>query len=230
MKRFDSRYPAIGPWPRAMACAALALASLSVSAEPRFGFDTEVAGSPPAGWRVAATNPDGPLATWRVARDASAPSAPQVLVLTNIQNNSGGVFNLCWNDTIAFRDGTIEASVRADSGAEDQGGGLLWRARDANNYYIARYNPLEHNLRLYSVRDGKRKQLASAEDLGIATNTWFRIRIEQQGDAIEVSLDGRKLLSISDTTFPASGGVGFWTKADAASSFDDLAITLKEEQ
>ena len=33
----------------------------------------------------------------------------------------------------------------------DQGGGPVWRYQDANNYYIARMNPLEDNYRVYKV-------------------------------------------------------------------------------
>jgi len=31
------------------------------------------------------------------------------------------------------------------SGREDQAGGLVWRAKDPNNYYVARANALEDN-------------------------------------------------------------------------------------
>ena len=36
------------------------------------------------------------------------------------------------------------------SGKEDQAGGLVWRAKDANNYYVARANALENNVTIYS--------------------------------------------------------------------------------
>jgi hypothetical protein len=198
------------------------------AAELRYGFDLESVGGPPIGWAIAATNPGGPLAEWRIQRDSDAPSPPQVLTMARINDDSGGVFNLCWTRTAAFRDGVIEVSVRADSGAEDQGGGLMWRARDADNYYVARYNPLERNLRLYFVKDGKRKQLASAEDLAVKSGVWFRLRIVHHGDRIEAYLDGRKHLELIDRTFTEPGGIGFWSKADAASSFDDLVVTPLE--
>jgi hypothetical protein len=204
----------------------LGFASQSPQAqEQRFNFDQTVAGGIPTGWTIAATNPDGPLAEWQVKADPAATSSPQVLAIIRIWNNSGDVFNLCWTREVVFQDGTIEANVRADSGKEDQGGGLIWRAQDADNYYVARYNPLENNLRLYFVKAGQRTQLASADVSGVKSGDWFRLKIVHQGDRIAAYLNGKKYLEATDRTFLKAGGVGLWSKADAASSFDDMVIT-----
>jgi hypothetical protein len=204
----------------------LGLASQSSFAEEqRFNFDQTTAGGLPSGWIIAATNPDGPLAEWQVKADPAAVSSPQVLAITRIRNESGDVFNLCWTHDLVFQNGSIEVNVRADNGKEDQGGGLIWRAQDADNYYVVRYNPLEINLRLYFVKEGRRTQLASADVGGIRTGEWFRLKIVQQGERIEAYLNGKQYLEASDDTFLKAGGVGFWSKADAASSFDDLQIT-----
>ena len=45
--------------------------------------------------------------------------------------------------------------VKATAGRIDQGGGVVWRYQDAKNYYICRYNPLEDNLRVYKIVDGR---------------------------------------------------------------------------
>ncbi len=44
------------------------------------------------------------------------------------------------------------------------------------------------------------------------------------GDHITCYLDGKKLLAVSDKTFEDFGMVGFWTKADAVTRFDDLVV------
>ena len=93
-----------------------------------------------------------------------------------------------------------------------------------------RYNPLETNLRLYVVKDGNRRMLADAGKLDIKTGEWFTIKVVQQGDLIEGWLNGKKLLEKKDRTIPSSGGVGFWTKADAASSFKDLRVWAENRQ
>ncbi len=193
-----------------------------------WGFERDTAGSPPAGWKVETTNPKGPDATWNTMADSDAPSGRKVLTLTSPNHDFGGAFNLCWRDDIQFEDGTLEVAVRADSGDEDQGGGPIWRAQDKNNYYIARYNPLENNFRLYKVKDGVRKMLASAPRLEIKASEWFTIRIVHKASRIEAWLNGEKLLEATDVTHTQAGGVGLWTKADAATSFDDFSVALTD--
>ena len=192
--------------------------------EYRLSFDDLAPGTLPQNWSVDATDPSGKLAEWKVIVDGQAPSKPNVLSLTRTHDTSGGVFNLCRTNAILFQDGSIEVGLRADTGKEDQGGGVIWRARDANNYYIARYNPLEDNFRIYYVKNGSRKQLASAAPIGIPAGEWLKFKIVQHGDKMEGYLNGKKYLEVSDNTFTGPGGVGFWTKADAASSFDDLRV------
>jgi hypothetical protein len=176
----------------------------------------------PTGWKVDATNPRGELAEWKVVADDNAPSKPNVLSITKIADTSGGHFNLCWTKDVQFKDGTLEVKIRANTGNQDQGGGLIWRVRDAGNYYIARYNPLETNFRLYYVKDGRRIQLADVGDLNIKTGEWFTMKIVVDGDKMEGYLNGKKLLDVTDKTLTDAGGVGLWSKADAAASFDDF--------
>jgi len=190
-----------------------------------FSFDDVAEGALPRGWKIEATNPSGRLAEWAVAKDTNAPSKPKVLSLSKINDPSGGVFNLCWNPTATFKDGDIEVTARANSGEEDQGGGPIWRARDANNYYVARYNPLEGNFRLYYVKEGRRRLLADAGGLKVKASEWFTIKITHHGDRIEGWLNGHRLLVTTDRTFREAGGLGVWTKADAATSFDAYSVT-----
>jgi YVTN family beta-propeller protein len=213
-----------GPSPKRLAVGAVAVADARRRGEIMYSFDDVVAGQLPEGWRIDATRPKDRLAEWAVVRDGKAPSAPMVLALTKVRDLSSGVFNLCWNPNVRFKDGEIEVSVRARSGRTDQGGGPIWRVRDSENYYVARYNPLERNFRLYYVKDGRRHELASAEGLDIGTGRWFTIRIAQTGSRMEGWIDGKKLLEVEDTTLPDAGGVGVWTKADAATAFDNLRI------
>jgi hypothetical protein len=190
------------------------------------GFDGDATGTLPAGWTADATNPEGPLATWTVHKDAKAASPGNVLALTSVNHKGQDAFNLCWSKSPQFKDGTLHAAVRADDGQIDQGGGLAWRIRDAKNYYICRFNPLESNIRVYSVKDGKRVQLATAT-VKAKAGEWHHLEVEHAGKHIVCSLDGKKLLDADDATFTDAGGVGFWTKADARTSFDDLSIRAR---
>jgi hypothetical protein len=189
----------------------------------RRGFDRMTPDSAPTGWRIAATHPAGALATWKVVAEASAPSPPQALALTATNHASADTFNLCWDESSKFQDGIFELALRANGGTMDQGGGPIWRAKDENNYYVCRANPLEGNFRLYVVVNGERKQLASA-DTKVSAGTWHKIRVEHKATRIACTLDDALRLEAEDASLPDAGHVGLWTKADALTAFDDLVV------
>jgi hypothetical protein len=188
-----------------------------------FNFDKDDTGKLPDGWKAEGTNQKGPVATWEVTADKTAPSAPNVLSLSKTNHDSGGTFNICWTDKVRFTDGSIEVRFKAVSGKEDQGGGIIWRVKDKDNYMIARMNPLEDNFRVYYVKDASRHQLESAK-VAIKAGEWHSMKIEQHADRVRCFLDDKHLLDATDDHVQGEGGVGLWTKADAVSSFDDLSI------
>ena len=51
--------------------------------------------------------------------------------------------------------------------------------KDADNYYIARMNPLEDNYRVYKVVAGKRTQLGTV-DIKIPSGEWHTLRVVQR--------------------------------------------------
>ncbi len=196
-----------------------------------WSFDKAAVGALPPGWQVAETSGRGTPATWQVVADSAAPSSSRAVAITRVEN-SGQTYNLLLAPHTSFGDLEIELMVKAVAGSQDQGGGPIWRARDADNYYIARWNPLEDNFRVYTVKDGKRKMLKSAT-VKADPGEWHRIEIEHVGDRIEAEFDGEELLVVADSTFGDAGMVGLWTKADAATAFDDFEVKRengKEEE
>ncbi len=181
------------------------------------------AGKPPKGWTVTKTG-TGEGSVWAVTADDSAP-AKTGYALAQMAAGPSPLYNLCVVDDSSFKDGEVSVQVKAVKGKIDQGGGLVWRYVDANNYYICRYNPLEANFRLYTVRGGKRVQLATKEEVEVEPGKWFTVSVTHTGKAIECSLNGKKLLEAADETFPYAGKVGVWTKADAVSHFDQFRFT-----
>ncbi len=188
------------------------------------GFDDAAAA---AAWKFESTGGTGPHATWQAHADPTAISPPSVLSLVKTNHQSEDRFNLCWTDSLWISHGDLRVCMRADGGVVDRGGGPMWRVQDANNYYVCRYNPLESNFRLYVVKDGVRRQLASAL---VETNgeAWHRIEVHHVGTKIVCSFDGKALLMADDDTIGARGGVGLWTKADACTSFDDLSVSASK--
>ncbi len=192
----------------------------------RWSFDGDPVGKPPPGWSIRETNPSKGKAVWEVIADPAAPSKPNVFSLVKTEN-TGGTFNLAIAERTVFKDLDLSVKLKANSGKEDQGGGLVWRAKDARDYYVARNNPLESNYRVYKVVDGRRTQIASA-DVKTETGKWYTLRVVVRGDGVACFLDGKKLLEARDDTFKDAGMIGLWTKADAASSFDDLEVRPAE--
>jgi hypothetical protein len=187
-------------------------------------FDQVAVGTLPEGWKVEATGQDKATAKWQVVRDEGAPLGPGVLELTATNHSESGVFNLCWTNQVEFREGEIAVFLRARSGKIDQGGGPIWRVQDRNNYYISRYNPLEQNVSIYYVKEGKRVMLGYTGKLSLADG-WHLLKISHRGDRIQALLDGGlKLMVNAGDYLPEQGGVGLWTKADAATAFDNFTV------
>jgi hypothetical protein len=109
------------------------------------------------------------------------------------------------------------------SGRVDQAAGVVIRASDDDNYYVARANALENNVRLYRVVRGNRQQFAGV-DVAVVGGRWQQLGLRAQGDRFTVSLDGKALFEATDRTFSEAGHVGLWTKADSVTYFDELTI------
>ena len=180
-------------------------------------------GKLPAGWTADKTG-QGEGSVWKVVADETAPSKSG-LVLAQTAASPNLTYNLCVRQDGAYKDVELKVAFKAVKGDKDQGGGFVWRYQDANNYYVARFNPLEDNYRLYHIVAGKRTQLVTKEQIRIETGAWHTLSIKHVGDRIECSLDGKMVLEAKDATITKPGKVGLWTKADAYTYFDGFQVT-----
>ncbi len=184
-------------------------------------FEDAAVGKLPKDWTAAKTG-EGDGSVWKVVEDKTAPKGPKVLAQT--AESPSALFNLCVADDTSFKDVEVTVAFKANKGKKDQGGGIVWRYTDADNYYVARFNPLEDNYRLYKVVAGNRNQLATKEELKAPAGEWHTLTIKLKGDQIECLLNGKKQLEAKDDTFTKAGKVGLWTKADAQTSFDEFTV------
>lgn len=161
------------------------------------------------------------VGTWRIETDETAPSKSRVLL--QAAESPKPTYNVVLLTNTDAKDVDLSVKLRPLAGKTDQGGGVVWRAKDGANYYIARYNPLEENFRVYKVEDGKRTQLQSADIP--RSEAWHTLRVTMKADHIQCFFDGAPHLDVKDTTFSGSGHIGLWTKADAQTHFDDLTLT-----
>jgi hypothetical protein len=179
-------------------------------------FDADAAGALPAGWEGGVTGRGA--AVWTVERDPGAPSAPHVL-----RQSGKGDFPWCVRRDATVADGFVEVKFKPVSGREDQAGGVVWRWKDGNNYYVARANALEDNVSLYYTENGSRKTIRYV-DAPVAKGKWHTLRAEFRASRIRILLDGKAYIELDDAHIAGAGAVGVWTKADSVTLFDDFAF------
>lgn len=182
-------------------------------------FDKDKPGAAPAGWTATTTGKGEPK--WTVVTDDSAPSKPQVL-----KQSGQAPYPICIKNDTALKDGFVQVKFKSFSGKEDRAGGLIWRCKDADNYYVARANALEDNVTIYHTVNGRRTE-KKRMDVKVTSNEWHTLRVDFNGSHFTVTFDGKKALEWDDETFKDAGKVGVWTKADSVTVFDDFTYGEK---
>jgi hypothetical protein len=186
-----------------------------------FAFDADATDKPPANFVFGRTG-SGAQGRWVVRSEPGSPSGSNVLAQLDADDTS---FRFPIAVATAPKLANVRISVRCKmiSGRVDQACGLVARYADENNYLITRANALESNIRLYTVKNGRRNELASYSG-AVTAAAWHEYRFELRGDRLQVFWDGKQVLDHRDSTFTAAGSAGVWTKADSVTYFDDLAI------
>jgi hypothetical protein len=188
-------------------------------------FDTARLGQTPPEWTVTMTN-RGRAPHWEVIRDQSAPTQPYVFAQT-AADRVGDRFPLAILNNVAMRDGEVSVRLKPVSGHDVRAGGLVWRYRDENNYYLARANAVDMNVQVFKVENGRRIPLMAGVRHEFPTNSWSILKVTVRGNRFQVYMDHRRILQGSDNTFVTAGGVGLWTVADSVTYFDDFRVTPK---
>ena len=195
-------------------------------------FESDKAGQAPAGFSFGLTGSGRPGA-WSVRKDDNSPERGNVLAQTDADATSYR-FPIAIVDDVTSADVDLSVRFRPVTGRVDQAAGLVWRYRDANNYYIVRANALEGNVVLYKVENGKRTDLplkgtgrTYGKKTDVPKNTWSQLGVTARGPLFTVSINGQGLYQVEDTAFTAAGKVGVWTKADSVTYFDDFTVVAR---
>lgn len=191
--------------------------SLSTGAVAQsFDFQSDAVGAAPAGWTCGVTGGGKPH--WTVAADPTAPGAGKVLL-----QDGSGTFPWCVKSGTSLADGFVETTFKPIAGRQDQAGGVVWRWKDGDNYYVARANALEGNVSLYYTERGARRTLKYV-DVPVARGQWHTLHVDFAGTRITVSLDGKRYIEVDDAHISGAGAVGVWTKADSATAFSSVSM------
>ena len=206
--------------------APLGFGTMSVQAETaspaqEWSFDHEQPGTLPGEFSIGTLFDGRPAGDWQVLATDRAKSPPHVLAQLMAKGAEHAYKVLLIKDAIAS-DLNLQVSFLPIQGQADMGGGLIWRAADDRNYYLARANPLEQNIRVYRVEKGVRHLLQNF-DQTIDVRQWHTLRITHQGCRVNIFYDDKQVFDLCDKTFHA-GMIGLWTKSDAVTYFDDLQL------
>ncbi|MDF3831810.1 hypothetical protein P3W85_02380 [Cupriavidus basilensis] len=179
-------------------------------------FNQDKQGALPAGWVAGVTGRGTPK--WTVEADPAAQSGANVL-----KQSGSGDFPWCVKQAVSIADGFVEVKFKPIAGREDQAGGVVWRWKDSDNYYVARANALENNVSLYYTTGGRRHTILYQE-APVAARVWHTLRVEFLGNRIQVALDGKRYIDVADDHISGAGAVGVWTKADSVTLFDAFSF------
>ena len=205
----------------AVAVAAVGLTALTPATAQTSTFAADTIGAAPAGWTLTKTGRGN--SKWTVETDATAPSKGPVLKQSGV-----ATYPLALKAGTAVQNGFVETKFKALAGKEDRAAGLVWRARDANNYYVVRANALEDNVVLYKTANGQRIELNTVKGdtyglkAPVPSGQWHALRVEFAGTRFKVIYNGKLLFEVEDATFKDAGMVGLWTKSDSVVVFDGL--------
>jgi hypothetical protein len=183
-------------------------------------FSSTAPGGEPVDFTFSRTG-QGQVGRWSVVADPTALNGRAIAQLSDDRTDYR--FPLAVYQPYSGK--ALEVSIRFKPvvGKVDEAGGVVVRLLTPDDYYVARANALEDNVRFYRVVKGRREQLATA-NAKVAGNQWHTLSLKADGDKFTVSFDGKALLSAQDRTFPDAGKVALWTKADSVTYFDTISI------
>lgn len=208
----------------AVALFTLATPALAQDKSLSIDFENAAPGKPPEGFTAALTG-SGAQPKWTIEEDATSPKGKLTLAQTDTDDTSQR-FPLLVHDTFSAKDVAVSVSFKTITGEVDQAAGLVVRYIDKDNYYIARANALEGNVRFYKFEKGKRTQLGG-KNIDVPKNQWHTLGLSARGSEFSVTLNGQELFKATDETFKEAGKVGLWTKADSVTRFDGLTVEAK---
>jgi hypothetical protein len=186
-----------------------------------WNFDREQPGTLPSEFSIGTLFDGRPAGNWQVLATDRAKSPPHVFAQVMAKGAEHAYKVVLIKEVIAS-DLNLEVSFLPIQGQADMGGGLIWRAADDRNYYLARANPLEQNIRMYRVVKGVRHLLQNF-DQTIHVKQWHTLRVTHRDCRVTIFYDDKQIFDLCDKTFHA-GMIGLWTKSDAVTYFDDLQL------
>ena len=164
----------------------------------------------------------GQAPAWRAVEDSAAPDG---WALAETAGDATDLrFPLCISTQMVVRDLDATLRFKLVSGGHEQAAGLVIRAQNANDYYLAKASALDGgSVRLYRMVGGRRAELGAKKVL-LKTGEHYALRVVAKQDQLEVFLDGGSLFRVTDRSLPLAGAVGVWSQSDSVTYFESLLV------
>jgi hypothetical protein len=198
----------------------MAAPSLAVDGQTTIAFAENRIGMPPADFDLGITGHGHP-GKWTIVHDETA--AGGVAIEQSSDDPTDDRFDFAVYQSLSLKNLAASTRFKLITGTM-KSAGLVFRFRDAGNYYVLRANALESRVDVFRVLDGEMKRV-SGTDADVALGHWQTLKLVANGDQFEVSLDNTSLFTVWDQTFLTDGRVGLWTQEDNLTRFDQFAIT-----
>lgn len=218
----------------------------AAAAEIPFDWTKNTPGQTPAGFASLVTG-TGNAGQWTVLEEAVPPTLAPLTPFASNQMAKESVLSiqslsmsrdheelLLYTNEI-FYDFTLTTRFKITGGLISPEAGLVFRAQDANNYYVLRAST-EGNLLWFRVVGGKTYEAAGiGVKVAVPKDAWQELQVECLGNKMRCYLNGQLAipparpgaptndLAINDTAF-SNGKVGFWARADTRCVFADARV------
>lgn len=214
----------------------LMLAKPASGAERVFDFGEVSPGTTPPQFKSFVAGSGGP-GDWQVMLDEAPTELPAISPQANPINRRAVLaqlsrekiderFPITYFTGESFGEFTFSTKFKLLGGTGEQIAGVVFRLQDERNYYVARANGLDGNVRFYKFVNGERTAPVG-NDLPVTKGVWHELSVECAGNQIQIRIDGRPAMpAFTDNSF-ATGKVGFITKSDAVSYFADAKVVYR---
>ncbi len=224
---------------RSLVAAWTCLGWLSLSAAERvIDFSSLKEGDVPTGFRPLIAG-SGKPGDWKVVLDSvpsklslggavgTADRSQRIPVLSQVSRDpTDERFPIFLWDGDVFGDLTMKVHFKIVTGGSEQIAGVVFRAKDERNCYVARANAIDGNVRFYKFVNGERTA-PIGNSMPVTKGEWHELSVSCRGTRIQIRFDGKEAMpEITDNSF-LIGKVGFMTKSDSVASFSDAVIQFQ---
>ena len=189
-----------------------------------WNFDKERAEQTPAGFSSLSVGSEG-APIWVVEQNPTAQTPPNLLK-QSAPCSSEDCVRVLLVDALQYEylDLIVRIRLADTSGRSNGSAGMVFGARDHQNYYAVTVDPSGKHMEVGLVQGGKITTLAQAE-IPPKKVAWHLLRVRRNTiiskEYIEVFFDGLQVFSVEDKTF-GTGQIGLVTRGSATAEFDNL--------